>query len=381
MRTWLRMSPMQTSASHRETWVSKDSPKDLGRSYEVNVRLGKPLDVTSLHPDMAKDFSSYVLRSRTAKTSLFRTAKLERVSKCPICGFPAKNSQFRLKVHGGLYHQCSSCSHCFIINRPTKAALDSFYSRDAGFASAYTNKKTTETRLKQVAFPKAEWTVKQFKLLYGRKPRSVLDVGAGGGQFVYACTQLGMDAQGIELSEDSRGFCKKNFGIDLKVADFAVDWKLFSDIDVVTFWAVLEHLPNPMDFLNAAHKLLSGRKGLVVVEVPRWESMSTAVQLLFPDSIVRHLSPVGHIHCFTDNSLSTALEVSGFAPAAAWYFGEDAFELVTQLSYQLKNNRVVDILAEHISSLQSSIDKARMSDEIVLAGKPTAKPVPIKNVA
>lgn len=382
MINWLRTCPMQTSpdTNHTEIWVSKRSPKDKGRSYKVNVRLGKPLDIISLHPEMVKDFGAQVLHSKTSRISLFRTGELERVDKCPVCGAPTKNSQLKLNVYGGLYHQCRSCSHCFVINRPTKAAFDKFYSRDnVGFAATYTDKKTTETRLQQVAVPKAEWMVEQFKLLYGRKPRSILDVGAGGGHFVYACKQLGMDAQGIELSEESREFCRKNFGIELKAADFAVDWKFFSDIDVVTLWCVLEHLPNPMDFLNAAYRLLSGRKSLVVVEVPRWDSVSTAVQTLFPDSIVRHLNPVGHIHCFTDNSLSTALEISGFAPVAAWYFGEDAFELMTQLSYRLGDNRLIEIFKKHISSLQSSIDQARMSDEIALAGNPRQTPAPVKN--
>ena len=125
-----------------------------------------------------------------------------------------------------------------------------------------------------------------------------------------------------------------------------------------------------MSLLKAAYNALSGRNTLVVAEVPRWNCLSTAMQSLFPKAVVRHLDPLGHINCFTDSSLATAFLISGFAPAAAWYFGMDAYELITQLSYLLKDNRVINAFGNSIPSLQGAIDSAQLSDEVVLAGKP-----------
>lgn len=381
MRAWFRTCPMQTSsgASHPEIWLSKDFSDDQRRSYEVDVRLGKPVDILSLKLNMIEDFRSQVLHARSTRISLFRSHEMEKVDKCPVCGSSSRNSQFRLNIDRGVYHQCSACSHYFIINGLSKAALEKFYSSNIHYASTYTDKRMTETRVRQVAIPKVEWMIEQFESLYGQKPQSVLDVGAGGGHFIYACKQLGMDARGIELSEASRKFCRKSFDFDLITLDFTKDWRTFSGVDVVTFWGVIEHVPNPMSLLNAAYSLLSGRKTFVVVEVPRWDSLSTAIQSLFPNSVVRHLDPLNHINCFTDSSLCTAFELSGFSPVAAWYFGMDAYELTTQLSYLLEDNGVINIIGKHIPSLQSAIDQGRLSDEIVLAGKPMRKPVPIKN--
>jgi len=304
---------------------------------------------------------------------------MEKVDKCPICATASKKSQFRLNIYGGMYYQCSSCNHYFLARRPSEAAIEKFYSSDIHYASTYTDKRITKTRVQQVAIPKAQWMVEQFETIYGLKPQSVLDVGAGGGHFVYACKQLGMESQGIEPSEVSREFCRKSFGFDLKALDFIKNWKAFTNIDVVTFWGVIEHVPNSMSFLNAAFRLLSGRKSLVIAGVPRWDSISTAIQSLFPNSVVRHLDPLGHINCFTDSSLATAFEISGFAPVAAWYFGMDAYELTTQLSYALKDNRIISTIGKHIPSLQIAIDQGQLSDEIVLAGRPMTKPVPMNN--
>lgn len=372
VKTWNRTSPMETSAysSHKEIWTFKDSSNSLSQSYNVNVCLGKPVDILTLKLNMIDDFNSQVLYYRTTRTSLFKPGETEKVEKCPICGSPTRDNVFRLNIYGGLYHQCSICSHCFVIKRPTKTALKKFYSRDTHYASTYTDKRITETRIRQVAIPKAEWMIEQFELLYGRKPKSILDVGAGGGHFVYGCKQLGMEAQGIEVSEVSREFCRMNFGFDLEALDFTEDWEAFSDVDIITFWGIIEHVPEPMSLLNAAYKALSGRNTLAIAEVPRWNCLSTAIQSLFPTSVVRHLDPLGHINCFTDSSLSTAFVSSGFAPAAAWYFGMDAYELITQFSYFLKDNNVINLIGKYIPSLQSAIDQARLSDEIVLAGKP-----------
>jgi 2-polyprenyl-3-methyl-5-hydroxy-6-metoxy-1,4-benzoquinol methylase len=277
-----------------------------------------------------------------------------------------------LNVYGGLYYQCSICSHCFLIARPSEAALKSFYTNDSHYSSTYVDKKSLETRVKEVAKPKAEWVVEQFELIYGRQPTSILDIGAGGGHFVYASKQLGLDAKGIETSSRSREFCSNNFGFELQAADFSQVWNRFLDLDIITFWGLIEHVPDPLGLLKLASKTLYGRESLVVASAPNWDSFSTAVQTFFSSSIVRHLDALGHLHIFTNSSLATAFELSGFAPVAAWYFGMDAYELFTQLAASA-NEKVTSFSGELLSNLQSAVDIGRLSDSIVLAGRPSSE--------
>jgi len=359
---------VSTASSHAETWIARDAIDDEGRSYKVNVRLGKPIDILSLKGTVVKNFPAQVEHHRKTRAALFNPEKLEKVDHCPVCNSPAANARFLVNIYGGRYHQCPICSHCFLIVRPSQSTLKAFYAADNHYAATYTNKESLEIRVKQVAIPKVEWMIEQFMLIYGQKPVKVLDVGAGGGHFVYAARQMGLEARGIEVSEASREFCKENFGFELEAADFPQEWRRFSDVDVITFWGLIEHVPEPLHLIGAAYQALRGRKTLVVASAPNWNSFSTAVQSLFPNSVVRHLDPLGHPHIFTDSSLATAFEIGGFAPAAAWYFGMDIYELLTQLmlSFSEKVNRIGE---ELISTLQSSIDTRQLSDTIVLAGK------------
>jgi len=372
MKTWFRTRPMKMTRkdNYAETWVSKRSPKDTGRSYNVNVRIGKPLDILSLKSDVVDGFKSHVSHIATTRKKIFRSKQTENVQKCPVCGTMSKKARFLTSIYGGRFHQCPTCGHCFVIKRALKNALEKFYANDTEYAFTYTNNKTRNSRIQQITIPKAKWMVREFKALYGRRPKKILDVGAGAGHFVYACRKLGLNAQGIELSGPCADYCRKNFGIELHMMDFIKNWSSFSDVDIVTFWGVIEHVSDPVGLLQAARKIFSKKKGFIVTEVPRWDSLSTAVQRVFKESVVRHLDPLTHINLFSDDSLATCFEISGFAPVAAWYFGMDAYELTMQLFHSSKKKHILDILKKHTLSLQDTIDRSQLSDAIVLAGKP-----------
>lgn len=362
-----RMKP-----AHREVWTAQDQEDGQGRSYEVHVCYGKPIDLLALKSPVVADFALQLSQVQSTRRAAYDSFRTERLAHCPICGSSTLTSELRVTIYGGHYHQCADCDHCFIINRPTEGALEHFYASNSHFASTYTDPRLTEVRVQQVAWPKARWMVEQFTRRYGREPRSVLDVGAGGGHFVHACRQLGLHAEGIELSEASRAFCRERFGFELHAVDFLNAQEPFTHVDLITFWTVLEHVPSPLRLLARAHQLLADRDTLVVAEVPRWSCLTTAIQQRFPHAVVRHLDPLAHIHCFTDSSLITAFETSGFAPVAAWYFGMDSYELMMQLSYLLSGSGrlVTEELAPHIPFLQETIDQNRLSDAIVLAGAP-----------
>lgn len=370
MAIWHRVSPMQVSpnSSHIETWISKESVEDEGRCYKVAITLGKPIDILSLKTTVVKDFAAQVEYHRKTRTALFKSRELEEVNACPVCGASAVNSEFRVSIYGGRYHQCSDCGHCFIVARLSESALKAFYAEDPHYSSTYVDKQSLETRVRQVAAPKAKWVIEQFKMVYGRNPTSILDIGAGGGHFVQALRQLGFDAKGIEVSELNREFCRTNFGFELDAVDFFQEWKAFSNFDVITFWGLIEHIPNPVGILTAAYKALCDRQTLVVACVPHWDSFSTAVQTVPESGIVRHLDPLGHLHVFTDGSLATAFEIAGFAPVAAWYFGMDIYELFMQLTMHV--DEVARVAGKLISILQNAIDSRQLSDSMVLAGTP-----------
>lgn len=339
------------------------------KNKKINITLGKPIDITSLKTIELENFKMRVAEIKESRTELYKKDDLVSVNFCPICQKAVNKNSIVFKVYGARYIQCQNCSHCFVSEVPSKKSLEQFYSRGKDYHEIYIDKRTADFRVNQVAIPKAKWVINQFERVYGRKPKSLLDVGAGGGHFVRACKELGLKTEGVEISRKGRQFCKEYFSFQLLDKDFLKEWNGFKDYEVITFWGLIEHVPDPLKMLKAGSKIISGKEGFVVSEVPRWNCFSTAVQKVFSDSVTRHLDPLGHIHCFTDTSLSKAYEISNLEIVAAWYFGMDAYELITQISHLVKGKETFEKLKSYIPDFQKKIDLAKFSDEMVFIGK------------
>ena len=61
-------------------------------------------------------------------------------------------------------------------------------------------------------------------------------------------------------------------------------------------FGLLEYVTNPNEFINVANNHLK-KNGLLVIEVPRANSLSTRVQSIKNPTIVRHMDPTSHINC------------------------------------------------------------------------------------
>lgn len=368
---WMRRGPIDHFGQGQdiETWELDDSKGKVLRSYSVYVDTGKPVDIFSFKSAGSKDFTASVKNIRGIREKLFNGRKA-RFPNCSICDTLTNNIDNRVTIYGAQYRQCSGCGHVFVVNRPGKVAINNFYAHNVSYHLTYVDKSVSQNRLEQIAIPKAKWVIEQFKKQYGKAPRSILDIGAGAGHFVHTCRNLGLKAEGIELNDSARVFASDSFGIDLISCDITRNWKDFRDYDVITFWGVIEHVADPNALLKSARQIFGDKKALVVCEVPHWNCMSTVIQTAFSDVVVRHLDPLGHINCFTETSLISAYEQSGFAPVAAWYYGMDNYEMVTQLLYKLKDDRLISILAATMNQFQYIYDRGRLSDTLIFCGMP-----------
>jgi hypothetical protein len=175
-------------------------------------------------------------------------------------------------------------------------------------------------------------------------------------------------AEGWELSAASRAFAKDVFDVELRGDEFVTTRP--EPADLVTFWGLLEYVPEPLSLLQAARARVARDSGLLVVEVPRFDALSTVVQAANPTSIARHMDPTSHINCFSDTSLMTALVRCGFEPVAAWYFGMDAYELLVQVALRTGCDQVFDACADMIPTLQASMDAGLQCDDLIVAARP-----------
>lgn len=140
---------------------------------------------------------------------------------------------------------------------------------------------------------------------------SVLDVGSGGGEFVYTCQSSGLDAHGIEPNKGYANFSIDAYGIDVD-CNFYDEVKFKKEsFDCITMFHVLEHLEDPVGSIELlASYLKSG--GHFVVEVPNVDFTETAPNQKWH---------VGHLYNFNLQTLQAAGIKAGLEPIRTYYTG------------------------------------------------------------
>lgn len=96
---------------------------------------------------------------------------------------------------------------------------------------------------------------------------SLLDVGAGTGEFLKVTKEKGWDVHGMEPNENASSLAFEK-GIILKSSLSYFQGKQF---DVVTLWHVLEHVPNLDEIIIQLSSLLKPN-GTLIIAVPNFKS-------------------------------------------------------------------------------------------------------------
>ena len=134
----------------------------------------------------------------------------------------------------------------------------------------------------------------------------VLDVGCSTGGFLYqAQLRFGQrfDCFGTDVAPTATSVAKEH-GVKVIETDFLNDTFPERNFQAITFWAVLEHVPEPSIFVNRAHELLDV-SGLVFVVVPNVDSL--AIRLL--RSRYRYIM-AEHLNYFSRDTLVRLFEPS-----------------------------------------------------------------------
>ena len=163
-------------------------------------------------------------------------------------------------------------------------------------------------------FPLFEAAVRFFVTLRARAitrrepgPASLLDVGCGRGGLLEHFNGRGWRTLGTQLSRTAADSARRRKGLDVRCAELPDLDVPEGSLQVLTFFHVLEHLPDPALYLRRSRELLEDN-GLLVIEVP--EHGGLGFRLLRR----RHLcfDYPNHLTFFTFLSLRTLLYRTGF---------------------------------------------------------------------
>lgn len=369
MNLWQKQTALvQQGERAQEIWLRRD--RDIVE-FPMDLYLGKKTNLLSLKRDIVNTIREKVAYYQESRRKLY-AGETVAVNHCPVTGIATEKAEPVANIYGAQYVQTPDTGHVYVKNRPSHKAINDFYLNDVTYAATYTNKSSAEKRLNSIALPWREWMIEVYEKQFGHKPRKILDVGSGAGHFVEACRRGGMQADGIELSESSREFSRDIWGIDLDGRDFTEVSKTYEGYDVVTFWGLLEHTPNPSRILSAALQVVgkSAQGGMVISKLPRWNALSSAAQRLNPKTIIRHIDPMGHIQLFTDASAAELYYRCGFKPTAAWYYGMDIYETLMQIGNATGHFEALQETGALQMELQQYVDEVRFSDGLTLVGIP-----------
>jgi SAM-dependent methyltransferase len=358
---WTRTTSLRSRDDGQEIWTLNHG--ELVESYDVNVTYGKSIDIKNIKKDWS--FKTSVEFCGQARDHFENSPNFVPVDSCPICSADRSKSVRDKRIWNEDYSVCGICGHAFMDHFPVALFAEEFYSKTYSTLGYYTDEEKIELRIAQIYRPKIEWIIERYRSKYGRNPKTVFDVGAGTGHSLFAAKQLGISAHGVERDEYYRKFCKENFDIDLYGSP---DEYSGEEFDVVMSFNVIEHVDDPFQFL-AEYKSLLSSQPLAVVETPKYNSITSEVQAVFKDKIRGHLMPYQHSHMFSDSSLATLFYLNGYDISDIWIFGNDAVEVILQITDDL------DVPSEGIieslfPALQRSFDQSLASDIMVFAAVP-----------
>lgn len=257
--------------------------------------------------------------------------------KCRLC---SRDSSFSWSVRDAKNAEtltmlmCGTCTLVQQADLPTDDELRIYYSHNyrEDYKATHKPKPKYVHRAGLAAIDRLE-RMKKAGIEAGR---TLLDIGAGGGEFVYMAQQAGFLSQGVEPHQGYSEFARDEYGVK-------IDTCQISDLgnqrfEVVTLFHVLEHLTNPLQVMAKIHDLLVDG-GHLIVEVPN---------ITQNDASPHNIYFKAHLFYYSRPSLITA---------ASQYFDPIYVEDVGNLFvvFKRKVNAAVDL------SMPSNVDVQQVS--------------------
>lgn len=213
------------------------------------------------------------------------------IVNCNLCGSEdyrgvfTKPDHFFFKDEWFTVVECTNCGLGFVNPRPTYEEMARYYPADYYEYPNQEHRYKIEARYVQ-------------ELITDPGDKLLLDVGCANGDFPRLMKGLGWQVEAVEVSSNSKN-----------VSDFKVYTQEFPEIpvhegryDVITAWAVLEHVHDPMAYFKKASEVLKPG-GVFIFLVPNFASISS-----------RHLfieDPPRHLYYFTEQTVRRYLELTG----------------------------------------------------------------------
>ncbi len=193
------------------------------------------------------------------------------------------------------------CTHCGLIRvdpMPTDAELERYYTDHYRLHYQSTLEPTPKTIDRGTKSAKARLSNLSKLIPSGGR---VLDIGAGGGEFLAEAKRLGFEVEGVEPSVGFARYAEKAYGVKVHNAPLMkIDFG-GRKFDLIHSFHVFEHLRDPLASMKLVHALLVPG-GYFYIAVPNMAEDRTPTGMF-------HFA---HVHGFTHQTLRMMAAKAGF---------------------------------------------------------------------
>lgn len=358
---WERTTPL-LAAESKETWTL--TCPDGTFVMNPSIRFGKVIDYEGIKKGISVE--DEFNHTDDYRKYFEQIDEFIPIVVCPACGADASQAKLQVHIWGNPYLMCSSCSHVFMEKFPSPDAMKTFYDEHAVDDDYYMDESKIDLRIKEIYAPKVNWIIQCYEEKFGRKPKSILEFGSGAGHSLHYARQQGLEVVGLEYDSKYRAWCKEQFDLDILSGEDELPEN--ARFDIVCSFNVLEHSDSDARSFFANHVKYLDENSVLACETPKYNSLTTEVQKLFPDSVRGGLVPYVHNHMFTDASFATIFYSSGLQVDNIWYFGQDVAELMFQVFVDSGCDQPVANMNKLMAQIQTYFDRQHGSDIMFFVG-------------
>jgi SAM-dependent methyltransferase len=198
---------------------------------------------------------------------------------CPFCG----STEFSIYERFGSELQFTYvlCRNCTLVYQSPRPKYDQHFI-DAAYASYYQFSENlaldSDTSVQHSSVNMFRKEVENL-LKYDLKRSNVLDIGSAMGTFLFAAKPHYRNAIGLDVSEQMARYAEKNTGATIYLQQFN-HFNFPEKFSLIHMSHVVEHVPNPVEWLQHAATILEDG-GVLVINVPNKYSLAFRLQHAF----------------------------------------------------------------------------------------------------